>query len=111
MSTRYRSSLFWRLHPIWRGIGLLLLVLIPFIAYGFSGMLLDYIVDRSPDLPQNPNQIIMGVDNLYLQIGVTLILAILFYLIITLIASAIYSLSGAREREDLFFKIGSGRRK
>jgi len=111
MSTRYRSSIFWRLHPVWRGIGLILLVLIPFIAYGFSGMLLDYVVDRSPDLPQTPHRIIAGVDDLYLQIGITLILTVLLYLIISLIGSAVYSLSGARERQELITRIGSGRRK
>lgn len=88
-----------------------LLVLIPVIAYGLAGMLIDYLIIRFPHLTQNPSQIIRGVDNLYFQIGVTLILTILLYLVLSLIGSAIYSLSGARERDELVSRLGSGRRR
>jgi hypothetical protein len=111
MSDRQRRTAFSQLHPIWRGIGFMLLILIPFIAFGFSGMIMDYVVENYPSLAQSPSQIIFGVDDLYLQLGLTLILTVLLYLVMSIIGSVLYSLSGARDREELVSRIGSGKRK
>lgn len=108
---RHRGPLTWRLHPIWRGIGLILLILIPVISFGLAEIFLDYFVAQSPDLPQSPEQIIIGVDNLYLQIGVTLVLTIILYLLLSIIGSVVYSVMGGREHEEIVSRLGSGRRK
>jgi hypothetical protein len=111
MSDQRRRSAFSQLHPIWRGIGFILLVLIPFIAFGFAGMIMEYVVDNYPGLAQSPSQIVIGVDDLYVQLGLTLILTMLLYLVLSIFGSVLYSLSGARDREELVSRIGSGKRK
>lgn len=111
MSDKQHRTAFSQLHPIWRGIGFILLILIPFIAFGFSGMILDYVIENYPGLAQSPSQIIYGVENLYLQLGLTLILTMLLYLVMSIFGSVLYSLSGARDRKELVSRIGSGKRK
>ncbi len=107
---RHRGPLTWRIHPIWRGIGLVLLIVIPFIAYGLAGMLMDYSV--SHDLTnQNATQIVAGVDDLYLQIGLALVLTLLLYLVFSVVGSLLYSALGGRENEEIVSRIGSGRRR
>jgi hypothetical protein len=106
-----RGSQFSQLHPIWRGIGFILIILFPVIAFELSEMILDYIADQYPQLMQSPTQFVIGVENLYVQLGLTLIITILLYLIYSIVSSALYTLSGARDREEIISRIGSGRRK
>ncbi len=108
---RHRGPLTWRLHPIWRGIGFLLLILIPIISFSVSEMTLDFFLAQKFEFPREGAQLIQGVDNFYVQLGITFVLTLLLYLVMSVISSLIYTLSGGRENEEIVSRIGSHRRR
>lgn len=110
MSQRPGTS-FSKLHPIWRGIGFLLLILIPIIAYGLVEMGIQYAFEQSESLAYsfstaNPN----GMDILYLQIGATLVVSFILYLVLSILGSLLYSLLGGNENAEVASRIGERRR-
>lgn len=108
---RNNRALGWRMHPIWRGIGFLMLILIPIIAFFLTMLILEFFA--SDPL----SQVAIFLRNLgdrnflYLQIGLTVLLTILLYLIFNILGSLLYTLSGGREDEELVSRIGSQRRR
>lgn len=111
MSERRNRALSWRMHPVWRGIGFLFLILMPIIAYYLSGMLLDYLATQPLTPSANFLRSIGSENLLYLQIGLTVLLSILLYLILSILGSLLYTLLGGRENEEIVSRIGSQRRK
>jgi len=105
----------WAVHPIWRGFGCLLLVVGPFIAFGFAHILVE--IDIKQGWFQIPVEMrntitIPGTINLFdlsLTIGkggkithfyadliFTIVLLLLGFALIMIIYSIIYSLIGPR---------------
>lgn len=84
----------WQIHPIWRGLGCLLVFIIPILAYGIAVYLVEenwrqgwVYVPRSMLAP--------GEDpNLYLVLLVTFALTFLVYAVITLVYLIIYRFVG-----------------
>lgn len=108
---RQRGFFSSKVHPVWRGIGCLLLILIPVIAFGFADLILNYVLNENPELARNfsganPN----GIDIIYLQLGITLVLSLLLYLVLSILGSLIYTLLGGSEDQEIASRIGSGRR-
>ena len=93
----------WRVHPIWRGIGFLFIVIVPFIALGIADMLLPLLNQPLSDFLAQTVTIpgIGAVDNFYARAALTLILSIALFLLISILSSIVYSLSGGHRNEDL----------
>jgi hypothetical protein len=108
---RNDRTLGWRMHPIWRGIGFILLILIPVISFGISEAILKYTTAEYPELLSGNPQIIDGIEDLYLQLGLTLVVSVIFFLVMSILVSLLYSLLGGSENEELVSRIGSGRKK
>jgi hypothetical protein len=105
-----RGLLTWRLHPIWRGIGFFMMIILPVIGYGLADMALNYLLEQNPNLTLELTRLDVNAQ-LYLLIGMSLLFSILLYLIFSVLASLLYSLMGGRENEELITRIGSGRRR
>ena len=101
-----------KLHPIWTGIGCAMLVLIPLISWALMEVLLEYALREYPDLGRtfaqaNPG----GINFLYVKIGLTVVLAVLLYLIFTILGSLLYSMLGGARDAEIASRIGTdGRR-
>lgn len=91
----------WRVHPIWRGVGCILMVLIPIIAYGLTGVILTFIQARTPDVANYLENLSGTREYLLLIAGMTLLLSIVLYLVFSIIGSFFYSLSGGHRDEEL----------
>jgi hypothetical protein len=93
----------WRVHPIWRGIGLLLMVIIPFISLGITDMLLPLLDQPLPDYLAQAVTIpgIGDVETFYARAVLTSILSIALFFIISILFSIVYSLSGGYRDEDM----------
>ncbi len=104
MSGRRRSSgpFPWRVHPIWRGIGFLLLILIPIISFGLAELLLDWMAANNPAftrmLAANPNFL---SNPLFIKGAITLVLSMAIYLVFSIFGSLFYSLLGGHRDEDI----------
>lgn len=104
MSGRRRGSgpFPWRVHPIWRGIGFLLLILIPIISYGLAELLLDWFTLRNPNftrmLAANPSFL---SNPLFIKGAMTLVISIAIYLAFSTVSSLFYSLLGGRRDEEI----------
>jgi len=90
----------WEIHPIWRGIGCLLMIIIPIIAYAGAALLVkanfsQHWVPVPADLAQTVYlPIIGGVPNLYALLIVTAVLALFGYGLMTIIFSIFYGMVG-----------------
>ncbi len=102
----------WRIHPIWRGIGLVLVVIIPVMSWIGASMLIEanktnqYInipvemsgaLDYSfiPRLLPALTDVVAGLPRLeYLQLAVTLILIVLAFAALSILYSLLYSMMG-----------------
>lgn len=104
MSGRRRASgpFPWRVHPIWRGIGCLLLILIPIISYGLAELLLAWLDANNPNftrmLAANPN--FLG-NPLFIKGAITLVLSVAIYLVFSTVSSLFYSLLGGHRDEEI----------
>jgi hypothetical protein len=107
---RRRGLLTWRLHPIWRGIGFLMMIILPVIGYGLADMAMNYLLEQNQNLSLELASLDVNAQ-LYLLIAMTLLFTILLYLIFSVFASLLYSLMGGGENEEVISRIGSGRRR
>jgi hypothetical protein len=84
----------WKIHPIWQGIGCLMMLIIPGMSYAASVLLVE------ANLKNNwipfPRELYgpPGYPFLYGQLGVTVILSILGFLIFVIVYSLIYRMIG-----------------
>jgi hypothetical protein len=86
----------WKIHPIWQGIGCLLLLLIPIVSYAGAVMLVDANAGKHwltvpPELAQNVAlPVIGGVPNLYANLVLTVLFILLGYSIVMVVYAIIY---------------------
>jgi uncharacterized membrane protein len=90
----------WTIHPIWRGIGCLMMVIIPLVAFAVAVLLVDansqqhwlvvpYQMSEDITIP-----FLGTIDNFYAVILVTVLLSLIGFGILTIIYSIIYSAFG-----------------
>jgi len=93
----------WSVHPIWRGIGFLFIVILPFIALGLADTLLPLLDQPLPDYLAQTVAVpgIGDVENFYARAVLTVILSIALFLLISIFFSIAYSVSGGHRDEDL----------
>lgn len=93
----------WRVHPIWRGIGCLLLVIVPIIALGITDWLLTLFEEPLPS-QLTQTLVIPGLgsfENAYGRILLTIFFSFVLFLLFSIVGSLFYSLLGGQEDEDL----------
>lgn len=85
-------------HPIWRGVGILMIFLIP--ALGYIGALL--VIDSNKKEPwlTVPSQLIVGGSDplILLKLILTLIIGALIYFLLMMIAFIIFGIFGSKEK-------------
>ncbi len=84
----------WKIHPIWQGIGCLMMVLIPLISYAGAVLLVDANIKNGwveipPEFIGPPNYPL-----LYTQLGATVLLSLFGFIIFVIIYSLVYRLIG-----------------
>jgi len=90
----------WKIHPIWRGIGCLLILIIPVMAYAGAVVLVNMNSEKGwlptpRELTQTVTLPVFGpVDNFYSVLIMTFLLAIIGFGLVTIIYSIIYSAVG-----------------
>jgi hypothetical protein len=90
----------WKIHPIWRGIGCLMMIIIPIVAYAGAVILVNMNAEKGwlpapKDLMQPVTIPVFGsVDNFYAVLIVTFLLAIIGFGLVTIVYSIIYSALG-----------------
>jgi hypothetical protein len=97
---RGRGPFPWRVHPIWRGIGCLLLILVPIIAYGITDVLLAYVYTQNSQVANNPETLNI-LRSPYLKAGSVVVLSMILYLVFSMLGSIAYTLLGGPENENL----------
>jgi len=90
----------WKIHPIWRGIGCLLMLIIPVMSYAGAVILVDLNQENNwlptpAELSQPVTLPLVGtVDNFYSVAAMTILLTIIGFGLVTIIYSMIYSAVG-----------------
>lgn len=83
------------IHPVWRGVGFALMILIPVLSYAASIVLLD--ANRTNGWVRIPQELFMkgwGDPNLLVKILLTAVLSILLYGVFSLITFILYGSLG-----------------
>lgn len=90
----------WKIHPIWRGIGCLMMILIPIMAYAGAVILVQANLEQGwlpmpRELIQTVTLPLMGeVEQFYAVVIVTALLMIIGFGVVTILYSLIYSAVG-----------------
>jgi len=90
----------WQIHPIWRGIGCLMMVLIPIMSYAGAVLLVDANMEqrwvpvpfefmRRVRLP-----VLGSIDHLYANLLVTVVLSIIGFALLTAVYALVYRFIG-----------------
>lgn len=98
---RNRGPFPWRVHPIWRGIGCLMLIILPLIAYGLTDVVINFAQANSPALAQSLERNPSIVEHPYFRIVFTAVLSLVLYLVFSIVSSIIYSLAGGPLNEEV----------
>ncbi|NLG72568.1 MAG: hypothetical protein GX495_11090 [Chloroflexi bacterium] len=91
----FDRRLMWEVHPVWRGIGCILLVLLPVMAYAGAVLLVEANIEQrwlplARELMQTVNLPVIGpVPHLYANLLVTVLLVMFGFALIT----AIYAIA------------------
>jgi hypothetical protein len=83
------------IHPIWRGVGFGLIILIPIISYAAMKLLLEY--DMKANLFPIPADLIIQGGRyplLYVEIGISAIIALVLYIVLVFFTFVIYKFFG-----------------
>jgi hypothetical protein len=101
MSGKYRNYDFGKktrrreIHPVWRGVGFLMMVLIPVVSWAAMRTVIDRnLVPIPRDLLARPGQIfytLTGDAMIYIEVIIFLIFALVFYLVFTFISFLVTS--------------------
>jgi hypothetical protein len=91
----------WRVHPIWRGIGCMLLIVTPVIAFGLAETLIAYALTQNPDILNSLDPDVRGPENLFVKIGAAAVLSFILYLVFSILGSLFYSLAGGHKDERI----------
>lgn len=93
----------WDVHPIWRGIGCLLFLIGPFIAFAGAHLLIDinieqgwFPIPREMAAPFTIPQVNYTLQHFYASLLVTVLLLIAGFTVIMVIYGALYSILGPR---------------
>lgn len=109
---RPRGHVFSQLHPIWRGIGCALIILIPLIAYGLADVILGYVLTQNPNLAASLSNPRPGEADLFqVQLIATAVLSVILYMVFSILGSLVYSLLGGNRNAEIVSRIGSGTRR
>lgn len=90
----------WEIHPVWRGIGCLMMVLIPIISYAGAVLLVEANIEQrwvpvSFDLMRKINLPLIGsVDHLFANLLVTVVLSIIGFALLTAAYALLYRFIG-----------------
>jgi len=90
----------WEIHPIWRGIGCLMMLLIPIMAYAGSVLIVEANMEQGwvampRELMRNiPLPVIGSVDHLWANLMVTLVLSLLGFALLTALYALVYQFIG-----------------
>lgn len=100
---RNRGPYPWKIHPIWRGIGFLFIVIVPLISLGIADLILPQLDEPLPEYLTQTLTLpgIGGVENFYARSILTIVLSIALFLLISIFASIVYSLFGGHRNEEL----------
>jgi hypothetical protein len=87
-------------HPIWRGIGCLLIIIVPIVAFAASTMLVQQgipqqYIPMSRDLATQINVPLFGFLPLYYVLIITGVISILGFVVITVIYSFVFRVGGS----------------
>ncbi|MBX3004807.1 MAG: hypothetical protein KF821_03145 [Anaerolineales bacterium] len=91
----------WRVHPIWRGIGCLLLIILPVLAYGFTDLIIAWALANNETLARGVQANPALLTNPYFKGTFTLVLTVILYLVFSILGSIIYSLAGGPLNEEV----------
>ncbi|MCW5875767.1 MAG: hypothetical protein KIS85_02685 [Anaerolineales bacterium] len=84
------------LHPLWRGVGCLIVVLMPLLAWWFSGFGLEFVQSEAPEwlraAPSGSNEL------LFIRIGIAAIIGLALYLLLTFSSSLLLSMVNSIDR-------------
>jgi len=84
----------WKIHPVWRGIGCVMLVLIPLMAYAGASLLMEANAHNHwvpvPREFRGPAQ----YPYLYAHLGVTLLVSMIGFVVMVIIYSLVYRFAG-----------------
>ena len=89
----------WEVHPIWRGLGCILIILIPIMAYAAAVVVVhENLVNKWVDLPPELTGFLvipyLGVRVFFAEIAATLLFMFIGYGILVLIYSIMYRIVG-----------------
>jgi hypothetical protein len=88
----------WEVHPVWRGIGLLLIIIMPILSYAVSDLLLDANIDKirlPSELTRPVDTVVFGVVNyLWARVVLTGLFTVIGFTILSIIYSIIYRFAG-----------------
>lgn len=90
----------WEIHPIWRGIGCLMMLLIPIMAYSGAVLLVEankeqrWVAMPGEFMREIPVPIIGAVDHLWANLMVTVVLSLLGYALLTTLYALVYQFVG-----------------
>lgn len=91
----------YKIHPIWQGIGCILLILIPILSYAGAVLLVEQNMDQhwlpAPIMLMQTVNIPfldMAVPHLYANLVVAVILALIGFAVVTMLYGALYSATG-----------------
>ncbi|MDA1330174.1 MAG: hypothetical protein DWG76_05855 [Chloroflexi bacterium] len=92
----------WKIHPVWRGIGCILFVIIPVVSIGLAQAVLPLL--ETPDsgfLAISITLPFVGeVQQVYAQLILAIFFAIVIFLLLSLVGSILYSASGGPSDEE-----------
>jgi len=84
----------WKIHPIWQGIGCLMIILIPIVSYAGAVILVD--ANLANHWFPIPRDLLGPPGNplLYTQLGVTVLFSLFGFLVFVVAYSFVYRFSG-----------------
>lgn len=91
----------WRVHPIWRGIGCILLIVLPVVAYGFTDLIVAWALANNQTLAEGARANPDLLANPYFKGVFTLVLTLILYLVFSILGSIVYSLAGGPLNEEV----------
>ena len=95
-SSRERREIESQPHPVWRGIGCILMVLIPIFSFAVSMVLVEYLSNNVEDfyIPFELAREYFGIENFLTVLGIGVILSLAFFALFSIFNAVIYQLSG-----------------
>ena len=91
----------WKIHPVWQGIGCLMMVLIPLISYAGAVLLVN--ANNENGWVAIPREFIGPQSNpwLYTQLGVAVFLSMFGFMVFVIVYSLVYRVVGPPARGPL----------